>query len=125
LVARHALHPFRSGWAVSYRSIIAEVMWSLIGVFTTHVQTRGYVYVTTSLAGLAEPGAINAVGVLFRPARTLMSAWGRSVRTHLSSLIFNRQIEAFDRALLAALAVATAGSAAVGRLAPDRASFPR
>jgi hypothetical protein len=62
---------FRDGWVKTYRRISGEVAWSLVGVVANHVQSRSYVYIATSLAGMASLAAINAVGVLFRP----VSVW--------------------------------------------------
>ena len=113
VLPRRAAAPFRPGWLGSYRTITGDVGWSLLGGLATDLQGRGYVYVTTSLVGVASLGAINAVGVLFRPARILLSAWGKSALPHLARLIADRRIEAFDRVLLGALFAASAGSAAV------------
>lgn len=113
LLTGRARRVFRPGWTESYRAIAGEVMWSLLGAFSTDVQSRSYVYITTSLVGLAGLGALNAVGVLFRPVRILMSSWGKSALPHLASLFAGRQIAAFDRAVILALAVGAAGSAAV------------
>ena len=113
LIARRGLRVFRRGWVKSYAGIRHEVMWMLLGAVSTDVQSRSYVYITTSLVGLAGLGAINAVGVLFRPARILMSSWGRSALPHLATLAANRQIAAFDRAVFVPLAVGVGGSAAV------------
>lgn len=113
LLARRRLRVFRRGWTKSYRTILHEVMWMLVGAVSTDVQSRSYVYITTSLVGLAGLGAINAVGVLFRPARILMSSWAKSALPHLATLAASRQLGAFDRAVLVPLAVGAAGSAGV------------
>ncbi|HVH78530.1 MAG TPA: hypothetical protein VM782_04015, partial [Stellaceae bacterium] len=62
---------FRGGWIKTYRSISGEVAWSLVGVFANHAETRSYVYIATSLAGMTSLAAINAVGILFRPVSVL------------------------------------------------------
>ena len=66
LLPGHSARAFRRGWTAAYRTIIGDVGWSLLGGIATDLQGRGYVYVTTSLVGVASLGSINAVGVLFR-----------------------------------------------------------
>lgn len=107
---RH-LNPFRRGWAAAYRRIAGEVTWSLVGVGATHLQTRGYIYVTVNLVGLAGLAAINVVGVLFRPVRTMLTAWGRSALPSMAALLAKNDLGAFDRAVWQAFAVATLASA--------------
>jgi O-antigen/teichoic acid export membrane protein len=113
LLPARAARPFPPGWLKTYRSIAGDVMWLVLGGVATDLQSRGYVYVTTSLVGVAPLGAINAVGTLFRPARILMSAWGKSALPHLARLVADGRVAAFDRALATALGVAAAGSVAV------------
>ena len=103
---------FEAGWLGCYRTILGEVAWSLVGVIASHVQGRSYVYIATSLAGLAALAAINVVNVLFRPLKLLVSAWSRSALPHLSALLASGQVDAFDRALRRALAMALVGSVA-------------
>src|SRR5579863_3072377 len=45
---------FPAGWIATYRRISGEVAWSLAGVFANHIQGRSYVYIATSLAGMAS-----------------------------------------------------------------------
>jgi len=105
---------FRDGWIKTYRGISREVAWSLVGVVANHAETRSYVYIATSLAGMASLAAINAVGVLFRPVSVLVNAWGQSALPHLSAALANGRIDEFDRTLGRALTAAAAGSVAVG-----------
>src|SRR5260370_5316979 len=101
---------FEAGWVASYRAVLGEVAGSLVGVIASHVQGRSYVYIATSLAGLAALAAINVVNVLFRPLKLLVSAWSRSALPHLSALLASGQVDSFDRALRRALAMALVGS---------------
>jgi O-antigen/teichoic acid export membrane protein len=105
---------FRRGWFKSYRGISGEVSWSLLGVFANHIQSRSYVYIATSLAGLASLAAINAVGVLFRPVSVLVNAWGQSALPHLSAALAAGRIAEFDRTLGRALAGSAVASVAIG-----------
>lgn len=105
---------FRGGWIKTYRSISGEVAWSLVGVFANHAETRSYVYIATSLAGMTSLAAINAVGILFRPVSVLVSAWGQSSLPRLSAALTNGRIAEFDRVLGRALMATTIGSIAVG-----------
>jgi len=103
--------PLRERVAV-YRGILPEAMWSLAGVVFTHIQMRSYIYITTSLLGLAQVAALNAVGVLFRPVQTLLTAWRRAALPQMTTMLTARRIDAFDRTLMMALAAAAAGVAA-------------
>jgi O-antigen/teichoic acid export membrane protein len=101
----------REGWVAAYRNILPEVGWALIGVVSTHLQVRSYVYLTTSLVGLAGVAALNAVGVLFRPISTLLTAWSRPTLPKLAAALAKGNFIAFDRMILTGMAVAAVGSA--------------
>src|SRR5262249_38634614 len=73
---------------------------------------RSYVYVTINLVGLAGLAAINVVGVLFRPVRTMLTAWGRAALPQLAGLYAAGRIAAVDRLILQAFAAAGIASAA-------------
>lgn len=105
---------FSDGWIVTYRRISGEVAWSLAGVFANHVQSRSYVYIATSLAGVASLATINAIGLLFRPVSVLVNAWGASALPHLAAALANGRIGEFDRTMAKALAGAAIASVAVG-----------
>jgi O-antigen/teichoic acid export membrane protein len=105
---------FRDGWVATYRGIGKEVAWSLVGAVANHAENRSYVYIATSLAGMASLAAINAVGLLFRPVSVLVNAWGQSALPHLSAALANGRIGEFDRVLARALAATALGSAAIG-----------
>lgn len=110
--ATGAPRPFGRGCLQPYRRIAGEVGWSLTGVVATHLHARSYVYVTINLVGLAGLAAINVVGVLFRPVRTMLTAWGRSALPQLAGLYAAGRIAAFDRLILQAFAAAGLASAA-------------
>src|SRR5579859_1947706 len=105
---------FRDGWIAAYRRISGEIAWSLAGVFANHVQSRSYVYIATSLAGVASLATINAIGLLFRPVSVLVNAWGASALPHLAAALANGRIGEFDRTIAKALAGTAIGSAAIG-----------
>jgi O-antigen/teichoic acid export membrane protein len=105
---------FRPGWLKTYRGIGKEVAWSLVGVVANHAENRSYVYIATSLAGMASLAAINAVGILFRPVSVLVAAWGQSTLPRLSSALANGRLVEFDRLLRRALVATALGSVAVG-----------
>jgi O-antigen/teichoic acid export membrane protein len=105
---------FGKGWIATYRRIAHEVGWSLVGVVANHAENRSYVYIATSLAGMASLAAINAVGLLFRPVSVLVSAWGQSMLPHLSAALASRNIGEFDRLLYCALLATALGSLAIG-----------
>lgn len=105
---------FCDGWFATYRRISGEVAWSLAGVFANHVQSRSYVYIATTLTGVASLATINAIGLLFRPVSVLVNAWGASALPHLAAALANGRIGEFDRAMAKALAGAAAASVAIG-----------
>jgi O-antigen/teichoic acid export membrane protein len=108
---RHRAGLLRCGWTGTYRSIFGEVTWALTGVVFAHVQERSYVYITTSLVGLAQLAPLNAVAFLFRPGQILLTAWRRSALPELAALFAAGPVAALDRRILAALAAALSGCA--------------
>jgi O-antigen/teichoic acid export membrane protein len=107
----NAPRPWRRGWLASYRTVADDLGWALTGVVLGHIQKRSYVYITTSLVGLAQLASINAVAVLFRPAQILLTAWRRSALPEFSALVAAGQVEALARKLALVVVVATAGCA--------------
>jgi len=101
---------FRRGWFKAYRAISGEIAWSLAGVFANHIQSRSYVYIASSLVGMASLAAINAVGLLFRPVSVLVAAWGQAALAQLSAALAGGRLGEFDRVLGRALAAAAGGS---------------
>ncbi|HEX3954681.1 MAG TPA: lipopolysaccharide biosynthesis protein [Stellaceae bacterium] len=105
-LAGRRIRLWRSGWIRPYRAIFGEVMWSLIGVVSTHLQERSYVYITTSLVGLAEVASLNAVAVLFRPAQILLTAWRRSALPEFARLFAEGRVAVVYRRIALASTVA-------------------
>lgn len=105
---------FGKGWLASYRRIGGEVAWSLVGVVANHAENRSYVYIATSLAGIASLAAINAVGILFRPVSVLVNAWGQSALPQLAAALANGRGDEFARMLGRALAATAIASLALG-----------
>ena len=103
-----------AGSGTASRRISGEVAWSLVGVVANHIQSRSYVYIATSLVGMASLAAINAVGLLFRPVSVLVNAWGQSALPHLSADLAHGRVAEFDRTLGRALLAAAAASVAIG-----------
>ena len=105
--------PFHRGWWPEYRRVVArDAGWALVGVLTTHLQARSYVYVVVNLVGLAALAAINVVGLFFRPVRIMAIAWGRTALPEMAADLAAGKIASFDRAIVQALAIACAGSTA-------------
>lgn len=106
------LAPFRAGWWPAYRQrVLRDAGWALVGVLTTHLHQRSYVYVLVNLVGLAGLAAINAVALLFRPVRILATAWGRTALPEMAGDLAAGRVAAFDRALVRGLAAACVVSA--------------
>jgi O-antigen/teichoic acid export membrane protein len=108
----HRPRPLTRGVLQPYRRVAHEIGWSVIGVTTNHLAGRSYVYVTIEMVGLASLAAINVVGVLIRPIRTLITAWGRAALPQLAGHFAARRIDAFDRIVVQAFIGAGAASIA-------------
>jgi O-antigen/teichoic acid export membrane protein len=104
------LSPFQRGWWPAYRRIVHDAGWALIGVLTTHLHARSYVYVIVNMVGLAGLAAVNVVGLLFRPVRIMATSWGRAALPELATHLAAGRIAAFDRAIVRAFAAACVGS---------------
>lgn len=105
------LRPLRRGWLREYRRILHDAGWALIGVITTHLQARSYLYVAVNMVGLAGMAAINVVGILFRPIRLMAGAWGRAALPELSAHFAAGRIATVDRIIVRAFLTAGVGSA--------------
>jgi O-antigen/teichoic acid export membrane protein len=101
---------FRREWIDGYRPVAPDAGWALLGVLTTHLHTRSYVYVTVNLVGLAALGAINVVGILFRPVRIMVTAWSRTALPELAAHLAAGRVGAFDRTVARAFVLAAIGS---------------
>jgi O-antigen/teichoic acid export membrane protein len=104
-------HPFRRDWLRDYRPIVRDAAWALVGVVAAHLQARSYLYVAINMVGLAAMATINVVGVLFRPIRLLVAAWGRAALPELAEHLAGGRIRAVDRIVLRAFAATAAGGA--------------
>jgi O-antigen/teichoic acid export membrane protein len=101
---------FPPGWLTTYRSLRGDVSWSLVGTLASHVRSRSYIYIATSLAGLAAMATLNIGNLLFRPLSLLLTAWSNSALPRLAGLAADGEAAAFHRILRRAMAAAIAGS---------------
>lgn len=60
--------------------------WSFVGMITTELQNRGYIFIVSILLGATSVGIIQAARVFFGPLNLLTGAWGRVVRPQLALL---------------------------------------
>lgn len=74
-----------------YRAIFRQSGWSLIGVVTTELHSRGYIYLVSAVAGNAALGALQAARLIFQPMVLLATAWGRTARVMLAKLLKSQQ----------------------------------
>jgi O-antigen/teichoic acid export membrane protein len=82
------------GWRISlcravlqrYRSVWKDSMWSVLGVLTTELQGRSYVYIVGWLYGGAALGELFAAQFLSRPLAVLYLAWSIMARPQLAGL---------------------------------------
>jgi O-antigen/teichoic acid export membrane protein len=105
-----SLRPLRAGWIREYRRVARDAAWALVGVLTTHLHQRSYVYVAVNLVGLAALAALNVVVLLFRPVSILVTSWGRTALPDMAANLAAGRIAAFDRAILQGFAVALVAS---------------
>jgi O-antigen/teichoic acid export membrane protein len=105
-----ALRTFSRFWLVEYRRVIGDTGWALVGVITAHLQSYSYLYVADNMVGLAGMATINVVGILFRPVRVMVTAWGRAALPELAGHIAAGRIAAVDRIVVRAFLAAGAGS---------------
>lgn len=76
-----------------------EIRWSLVGVVTTEIQNRGYVYIAAAVIGPAAVAQLQAGRIFFGPLNLLTSAWARVARPQLAGLLARRDADGFDMTL--------------------------
>ncbi|WBA81509.1 hypothetical protein [Endozoicomonas sp. GU-1] len=85
-----------------YVTIWQESRWSLVGVVTTELQNRGYIFIVSLFFGNATLALLQAGRVIYGPLNLLTAAWGKVSTPYLSGLFFNSQLRAFQKYLLIA-----------------------
>ena len=86
-----------------FREQAHEIRWSLLGVITTEVQNRGYVYIAAAVFGPAVVAQLQAGRLLFGPLNLLTSAWSRVARPQLAVLLGRHDTAGFDNTLKRAM----------------------
>jgi len=108
-----------SAWRGSFQEVAAdacrifreqrhEIRWSLLGVITTEVQNRGYIYIAAAVFGPSAVAHLQAGRILFGPLNLLTSAWARVARPQLAALLGRSDPTEFIRVLKRALQAFTA-----------------
>lgn len=91
------------GLAAEIRQVFAEqwkeIRWSLLGVITTEIQNRGYVYIAAAVIGPAAVAQLQAGRIFFGPLNLLTSAWARVARPQLAGLLARTDADGFDATL--------------------------
>ncbi|WP_298445071.1 hypothetical protein [uncultured Ferrimonas sp.] len=82
-----------------YAPIWRQSRWSLVGVTTTELQNRGYIFVVGVLFGATVVGFINAGRVFFGPLNIVTSAWTRVAKPTLARLFGDNDTNRFYRIL--------------------------
>lgn len=80
-----------------------EVRWSLLGVITTDIQNRGYIFVAAAVFGPATVAHLQAGRIFFGPLNLLTSAWARVARPQLALLHGQGESARFNATLRLAL----------------------
>jgi O-antigen/teichoic acid export membrane protein len=76
---------------VIYKPILDKCSWSVLGVFSTELQSRGYIYILTFYSGVSALGSVQSGRILFGPMNMLISAWGRVFRPRLAEMFGHRE----------------------------------
>lgn len=82
-----------------YSQVWQQSKWSLVGVLSTELQNRGYIYIISTFFGLGTLGIIQAGKVFFGPLNLLISGWGRVVRPVLAKFYHNHEYDKFKKTL--------------------------
>lgn len=85
-----------------YAAIWEQSRWSLVGVTTTELQNRGYVFVVGAVFGPASLGLIQAARVFFGPLSIIAGAWTRVAKPTLARLFSKQQYDEFTKSLIQA-----------------------
>lgn len=89
------------------RSVFAsqahEIRWSLLGVITTDIQNRGYLFVAAAVFGPATVAHLQAGRIFFGPLNLLTSAWSRVARPQLARHLGSAEVGAFKKLLRQAM----------------------
>lgn len=80
-----------------------EIRWSLLGVITTDIQNRGYIFVAAAFFGPTTVAHLQAGRIFFGPLNLLTSAWARVARPHLAALYGKGDAVGFNALLMRAL----------------------
>jgi O-antigen/teichoic acid export membrane protein len=83
----------RGGWQLSlrwsvlqqYREVRTDSVWAVLGVVTTELQGRSYIYIIASFYGSAALGELFAAQFLSRPLVVMYVAWSMLARPQLAS----------------------------------------
>ncbi len=89
--------------AAVFAKQLHEIRWSLLGVITTDIQNRGYLFVAAAVFGPATVAHLQAGRIFFGPLNLLTSAWARVARPRLAGLIGRGEIPRFYSLLKRAL----------------------
>lgn len=80
-----------------------EIRWSLLGVITTDIQNRGYIFVAAAFFGPATVAHLQAGRIFFGPLNLLTGAWARVARPQLAGLLGRGEVGRFNTTLKRAL----------------------
>lgn len=80
-----------------------EIRWSLLGVITTDIQNRGYLFVAAAVFGPATVAHLQAGRIFFGPLNLLTSAWARVARPQLAGMFGQGEVSSFTSLLRRAL----------------------
>ncbi|MBW8191455.1 hypothetical protein K0504_10445 [Neiella marina] len=75
-----------ASWHQQYQPIWLQSRWALVGVSSTELQNRAYIFVIGAFFGTAAVGFIQAGRLLFGPLNIVVSAWTRVAKPTLAKL---------------------------------------
>jgi O-antigen/teichoic acid export membrane protein len=89
----------------TYKTFVwQDSRWSFVGMITTELQNRGYIFIVSILLGTTSVGLIQAARVFFGPLNLLTGAWGRIVRPQLAVLYQTEESNKMKKVLFYSLA---------------------
>ncbi len=75
---------FLTTWRFFQKHVWAKARWTLVGVLTTELHSRSYLFLTGSFFGTGAVGTLQSARIPFGPLSLMITAWSRFSRPLLS-----------------------------------------
>lgn len=80
-----------TSWRFFQRHVWHKARWTLVGVLTTELHSRSYLFLTGSFFGTAAVGTLQSARIPFGPLSLMITAWSRFSRPLLSRWKFEQK----------------------------------